>query len=251
MNFDQIIHKMNMYSISAFQIHDLAVSAKKLMDWDSKSRTVPPYLSNGANRPDLSSKQLSLFLSVSPETSMTIGLILGENNGGKDKNHLMSPEDIVSPEKVIATQSMLYNYCLLEEYEFAQFKKILSEKILDISTDKYSLKEFKSRGFDKLIAGVIYDKQNSYERKPPATRLREWEKYEITPMTEKDTELFVNLSKRRNELTHESSPKSPTLEEAVEFFHRSRIVAKGIAESFNDSTISKCGVPWSDFEPDD
>ncbi len=239
MNFDQVIQRMNLYTISTIKIHDLAVSAEKLMSWDEKAWKTKPRLSTGANRKNLSRKVLPLCLEISTEMSMTISLLHG-NKPSRDKNPLYHTDEFVPIDEVIATQVILYNYCLLEEYEFYQYNKVLQEKIFDISNDKFTLKDFMNRGYDVLTNGVIEKEQKSYERKGPLKRIRDWEKLGISALSDDNLSLYEKLSSRRNELTHVSDPEPPTLEESVVFFHGSRLIAKEIAISFSDSSVDDC-----------
>jgi len=200
-----------------------------------------PRLSTGANRPELSKKELPLCLEMSDE--MQLAMYLNREDDVKsDKKLLFNANDLVPISKLVATQVILFNYTLLEEYEFYRYKLVLREKIADLSNDKFTIKDFMNRGLDTLTNGVLEREQTSYERKGPTNRIKIWKKIDVPELSDKDLEFYEKLSVRRNELTHESGCKSPTLYEALTFFHNSRVVAKGIAHSFSDNTIEDCNM---------
>ncbi|GAW87910.1 hypothetical protein bplSymb_SCF28201P001 [Bathymodiolus platifrons methanotrophic gill symbiont] len=149
MNLVQVIRKMNLYTISAVRTNDLAVSANKLMHWDEKEWNIKPRLSTGANRKDLSDKELPLCLEISDEMALALYLTR-ENTDNPDKQYLCNENDLTSINTLLATQIILFNYTLLEEYEFYQYGLVLKEKILDLSSDKYTLKDFSNRGLNTL-----------------------------------------------------------------------------------------------------
>ena len=152
--------------------------------------------------------------------------------------------------RVIATQIILYNYCLLEEYEFNRFNTELKKNIYNLSNDKFTLIDFESRGYDTLLSGVLNREQNSYERKGPQKRVNEWKKVNIPELSEKDMACYEELSMRRNELTHESEPIIPSLEEAILFFHKCRLVAKSIGMSFADPSVANVVIPYENHQFD-
>ena len=247
MNFDRLIHRMNIATLSMMHVHDLAVSADKLMSWDKGLWSLKPRLSTGANRPDLGEKELPLCLEMSDEHRKVVALVIPQpdDNG---KTSLFHKDDYLPIHHIVATHCMLYNYCMLEEYEFYQYNSILKEKIFDLSTDKYSLKDIRDRGLETLVNGLLEREQSNYERKGPTKRISMWDKLGVSTMGEDFMNLYETLCARRNELTHNSAPPSPTLEEAVAFFHAARVVAREIALLFNDGTVQDCGVQWEKFE---
>jgi hypothetical protein len=87
MNLAQVIRKMNLYTISAVRTNDLAVSANKLMHWDEKQWNIRPRVSTGANRKNLSKKELPLCLEISDEMSLALYLTR-ENTDNLDKQYL-------------------------------------------------------------------------------------------------------------------------------------------------------------------
>ena len=245
MNLAQVIRKMNLYTISAVRTNDLAVSANKLMHWDEKQWNIRPRLSTGANRKNLSKKELPLCLEISDEMSLALYLTR-ENTDNLDKQYLCNENDLTPINTFVATQIILFNYTLLEEYEFSQYGLVLKENILDLSSDKYTLKCFSNRGLNTLTEGALTREQNSYERKGVEKRVNDWGKINIPKISDENLEFYTELSLRRNELTHESEPKPPTLEEALTLFHCSRVIAKGIASSFSDDTLKDCKVFWDE-----
>ena len=243
MNTKELVGKLSIYTLSAVHIHDLAISAEKLMSWNKEDWKTPPYLSTGANRPSLSEKELPLCLILSEALSKTIGLISHqrlESNGG---SRLFHQDERIPIERVIATQIILYNYCLLEEFEFFQFNTLLALKIIDLSNDKFTLSDFVNRGFDDLCTGIISREQAIYERKGVRKRILEWEKVVINKLTDENLDIYENLSNRRNELTHQSEPEPPTIKEAVINFYLVRKIGIEIGKCFNDPSVNEIDFP--------
>lgn len=251
MKFSELIEKMNLYTLSAVRCSDLAISAGKLMLWNCEEWDKEPCLASARNMPDIK-MCLPLVQGVSTELSKTLYLILGNpesctfsENGGVYFGHV---DTFISPNEIIATQVMLYNYCLLEAYEFDLMKQKIYENQELFFDEKYSLKDFNERGFEKLINGVVERELVKYERQSVEKRLNLWKKFDLNEIGEKWIEIYKVLSERRNELTHEHSPTKPTLEESIIYFHHCRVLAKEIATKFGDKSISECKVPWHDFK---
>jgi len=252
MNLQEVIKKMNAYTISATYTHDLAISSSKLMSWDESEWKIKPRLSTGANRKDLSKKELPLCLEMSHEMSSLASLVFPDDGTNQKKYvPILNPDEFIPISRVIATQIILYNYCLLEEYEFNRFHIELSKNISNLSKDKFTLNDFNSRGYDKLFSGVLDREQNSYERRSVRKRINEWNKVNIAELSEKDLACYEKLSIRRNELTHESDPNIPSLEEAIIFFHKCRLVAKSISISFSDPTVGNVLIPYENHNFDE
>ena len=117
------------------------------------------------------------------ESSKTLYLILGNpesctfsENGGVYFGHV---DTFISPNEIIATQVMLYNYCLLEAYEFDLMKQKMYENQELFFDEKYSLKDFNERGFEKLINGVVERELVRYERQSVEKRLNLWKKFDL------------------------------------------------------------------------
>lgn len=251
MFFNEVIDKMNLFTISAVRTSDLAISARKMMNWDKEEWTTRPCLATAGNRSNLDESQLPLIHSLSEEMSKTFGLVFGnpesceisENDGFPFGNE----KDFISIEHIIGTQIILYNYCLLEAYEFNLYNQILKKNSENFMEEKYSLKDFQNRGLDKLLSGIIEGEQNKYERMGVRKRIGIWNKLNIEPISEKWIRIYEVLSERRNDLTHEAHPVDVELKEAIIYFHHTRLVAKELANHFSDETISLCTVPWKDF----
>ncbi len=233
MNAKELIEKMNIYTLSSVRIYDLATSAHKLQ-WPINSDK-PPRL-----KIDLPKSEDPIAVDASAEFEMTVGLLYFQ---GEDGMTMLPHENKLIPiERIIATQIMLYNYCLLEEYEFDQYERILQDKIIDTSNDKYTLKDFVTRGIDALRDDIIKRERASYERKGIEKRVTEWEK-PIRQPQQKVLEKYRELSNRRNELTHQSEPKPPTLREAVEYFYYARYIGIEIGKCFHDPSVAEIDVP--------
>lgn len=251
MLFNEVIEKMNLFTISAVRTSDLAVSARKMMNWNKEEWATRPCLVTAENRPELDDSQLPLVHSLSEEMSKTFGLVFGKpescefsENGGMPFGN---EKDFISIEHIIGTQIMLYNYCLLEAYEFKLYNQLLKDNPEKFMEEKYTLKDFQNRGFDKLLSGVFEGEQSKYERMGVRKRIGTWNKLDIQPISEKWIKIYEVLSERRNDLTHEAHPVDVELKEAIVYFHHARLVAKELADHFNDETISLCKVPWKDF----
>ena len=65
MLFNEVIKKMNLFTISAVRTSDLAISARKMMNWNKEEWATRPCLVTGGNRPDLDDSQLPLIHSLS------------------------------------------------------------------------------------------------------------------------------------------------------------------------------------------
>ncbi|MFW6263143.1 MAG: hypothetical protein ACOC34_03840 [Thermotogota bacterium] len=244
MNFAALIKKMNHYTHSAMFVHDLALSASKLMKWNEEGWNRAPRLTTGANREDLSRKILPFCLEMSDNMKIFVnGMLRGEtiDNGTK----LGSFDDFVSSEEIVAVQIVLFNYCLLEEYEFGLVRSHMAEHIADISDAKFSLKDIYARGIDVLKEGVVERKFAIYSRKGVTNRVKDWCKFGCEELREDELKKYEILSTVRNQLTHESSAPPPSVRESLGLFHAMRVVAKGIARSFGDNSVDKVDVPWN------
>lgn len=251
MLFNEVIEKMNLFTISAVRTSDLAISARKMMNWDKEEWATRPCLATAGNRPDLDESQLPLIHSLSEEMSKTFGLVFGKpescefaENGGVPFG---SEKDFISVEHIIGTQIILYNYCLLEAYEFNLYNRLLKGSSESFTNEKFSIKDFQNRGSDKLLAGIIEREQSKYERMGVRKRIETWIKLGLEPIPEKWLEIYDILSERRNNLTHDAHPEDVDLKEAIIYFHHVRLVAKEIAIKFNDKSIVLCKTPWQDF----
>ena len=128
MLFNEVVDRMNLFTLSAVRTSDLAISAKKLMNWDTVAWSEPPCLGTVANKQNLDEKLLPLAQDLSNEMRVTISLIFQKpkpselsKNGGYPFGH----EDSFIPiTHIIGSQIILYNYCLLEAYEFDLYKNI-------------------------------------------------------------------------------------------------------------------------------
>ena len=251
MLFNEVIERMNLFTLSAVRTSDLAISAKKMMNWDQEAWSTSPCLATGANRPDLDNNLLPLVHDLSNELSVTISLIFRKpepsdisENGGVEFGH----EKYFTPiEHIIGTQIILYNYCLLEAYEFDLYKKLLDKNKENFLDEKFSLKDILNRGSDKLLAGILEREQNKHERMGVRNRVNNWNKLGVEPIPEEWIKAYEDISNRRNTLTHEAHPDDVTLIEAIICFHRLRLIARKIAIQFEDNTVSLCQSPLDDY----
>lgn len=251
MLFNEVIEKMNLFTISAVRTSDLAISARKMMNWNKEEWATRPCLVTGGNRPDLDESQLPLIHSLSEEMSKTFGLVFGKPEScefTEDGDVSFGNEkDFISVEHIIGTQIILYNYCLLEAYEFNLYNRLLTDNSENFTDEKFSIKDFQNRGSDKLLAGILEREQSKYERMGVRKRIETWSKLGLEPISEKWLEIYDILSERRNNLTHEAHPEDVELKEAIVYFHHMRLVAKEMAIQFNDKSIVLCKTPWQDF----
>lgn len=251
MLFNEVIERMNLFTLSAVRTSDLAISARKMMNWDEEAWSTAPFLSTAANRPDLDKDLLPLVHALSKELSVTISLIFKEpepsdisENGGV---YFGQENEFIPVEHIIGTQIILYNYCLLEAYEFDLYRKTLNEKQERFLDEKVSLKDVISRGTDTLISGILEREQNRYERMGVRKRVGLWSNLGIDSIPEKWIVAYEEISNRRNTLTHEAHPDDVTLVEAIIIFHRTRLIARQLANHFNDDSVSLCQSPLDDY----
>tara|TARA_R110002051_G_scaffold264241_1_gene324153 strand:+ start:1447 stop:2211 length:765 start_codon:yes stop_codon:yes gene_type:complete len=251
MVFNEVIERMNLFTLSAVRTSDLAISAKKMMNWDKEAWSTSPCLSTAANRPDLDEKLLPLVHDLSNELSVTISLIFREpepsdisEHGGVKFGH---EKEFTPIEHIVGTQIILYNFCLLEAYEFDLYKKSLDKNKENFLDEKVSLKDILNRGSDKLLAGILEREQNKHERMGVRNRVNNWNKLGVEPIPEEWVKAYEDISNRRNTLTHEAHPNDVTLIEAIICFHRMRLIARKIAIHFEDDTITLCQSPLDDY----
>lgn len=251
MLFNQLIERMNLFTLSAVRTSDLAISAKKMMNWDQEAWSTSPRLATGANKLDLDENLLPLIQELSNELSVTISLIFRKpepsdisENGGVKFGH---EKNFTPIEHIIGTQIILYNYCLLEAYEFDLYRKLLDKNKENFLDEKFSLKDILNRGSDKLLAGILEREQSKYERMGVRNRVSHWNKFNVEAIPEEWVKAYEDISDRRNTLTHEAHPDEVNLIEAIICFHRLRLIARKIAIQFEDNTVSLCQSPLDDY----
>lgn len=251
MLFNEVIERMNLFTLSAVRTSDLAISARKMMNWDKEAWSTAPRLATVANRPDLDENLLPLVHALSNELRVTISLIFKEpepsdisKNGGASFGH---ENEFIPVEHIIGTQTILYNYCLLEAYEFDLYRKVLHEKRENFFDEKFSLKDIATRGVNILVEGILEREQNRYERMGVRKRINLWKNLGIEPIPEKWIVAYEEISNRRNTLTHEAHPDDVTLVEAIIIFHRTRLISRQLANHFNDDSVSLCQSPLDDY----
>ncbi|PNK59569.1 hypothetical protein [Psychrobacter sp. FDAARGOS_221] len=188
MLFNEVIERMNMFTVSAVRTSDLAIAGRKMMNWDKQAWSTPPCLVTAGNKPDLDENLLPLIHSLSIEMSKTIGLVLGNPESCEFKENGGVPfgneKDFMPIEHIIGTQIILYNYCLLEAYEFFLYSDILEKNHDKFMEEKFTLNDILRRGSDKLLAGIIEREQNKYERMGVRNRIKSWSKFDIEPISE-------------------------------------------------------------------
>ncbi|WP_288997914.1 hypothetical protein [uncultured Psychrobacter sp.] len=251
MVFSEVVERMNLFTLSAVRTSDLAISARKMMNWDKEAWSTSPCLATAANKPSLDENLLPLVHDLSNELSVTISLIFRKpelsdisEHGGMEFGH---EKEFIPIEHIIGTQIILYNYCLLEAYEFDLYKKLLDKNKENFLDEKVSLKDILNRGSDKLLAGILEREQNKYERMGVRNRVNHWNKLGLEPIPEEWVKAYEDISNRRNTLTHEAHPDDVTLVEAIIIFHRTRLIARQLANHFNDDSISLCQSPLDDY----
>lgn len=262
MNFKEYISIANTRMFSCFVTRELAIAANNITNVDFFNDSLKlqsledmPIISlkDDAEDEDIS-KSMKFNIGYSKIFARVLGLILRPDNLDDIKGLKMEFTDFDAhdPNIIISELSIIFQYSLLESYEFSNYENNLRNgSIYEIVEQKFSLKDIKRRGIEQLKEGCIKDKTRNYGALSVKNRIQCLKKIGIDVKSlENEIDKYEKLSVRRNQIIHETKYNPPNILEAIEYFINSRDVAKAIGIAFNDNDAINYEFYKVDFCPD-
>lgn len=82
---------------------------------------------------------------------------------------------MTKPEEIMSAQTILYLFCLLEEYEFYVYEKELSSNLQRVcNDDKYTLKDVEEYGIEGIRRKSIDRHMAEYQFSSCRKRIKRW-----------------------------------------------------------------------------
>ncbi|AOP91834.1 hypothetical protein MEW69_004538 [Klebsiella pneumoniae] len=243
-----LIKKMELYVHSALYACELAVAANSAMSFSEEKWSTGPSLHSAANRPRLDKTILPLALKTSELFQLAIHVINDFKTPEKGKGggrKFINIHEMTKPEEIMSAQTILYLFCLLEEYEFYVYEKELSSNLQRIcNDDKYTLKDVEEYGIEGIRRKSIDRHMAEYQFSSCRKRIKRWGRLGVKELSENQISLYEVISKRRNELTHLSSPEPASRLEALNYYLVCRNIVRYISICFGDKSIDEVDVDW-------
>ncbi|EKZ5279539.1 hypothetical protein AB8R67_13635 [Klebsiella pneumoniae] len=243
-----LIKKMELYVHSALYACELSIAAGSAMSFSKEKWNVGPSLHSAANRPQLNNKILPLTLKTSDIFQLALHVMNDlkipqkEKNGGR---RMFNINDLTPPDEIMSAQTILYLFCLLEEYEFLTYENALTSNLSRVChSDQYTLKNIEELGVEGVKKKSIERHMATYQFSACRKRIKYWGKMGLKELPEGKITLYEQISKRRNELTHLSTPTPASRFEAVNFYLVCRNLVRDIAISFADESINELDIEW-------
>jgi len=260
MNFKEYISIANSRMFSSIVTRELAIAANHITNVDFFNESLKklstknlPIITNEKEE-DISTS-MRLQLEYSRVFAKALGLIAQPDSivNFKELKMDMTDLDAHNPDIILAELSIIFQYSLLESYEFSNYEKKLRDgSIYEIVEQKFSLSDIKKRGLDKLVEGCIKDKLRNYFSLSVKKRLQNLKRIGLDAKAlENEIEKYEKLSDRRNEIIHEVKYTPPDIFEAIKYFQTCRDIAKLIGSAFNDEDAKKYKYYIVDFFPED
>lgn len=153
---------MELYVHSALYACELSIAAGSAMSFSKEKWNVGPSLHSAANRPQLNNKILPLTLKTSDIFQLALHVMNDlkipqkEKNGGR---RMFNINDLTPPDEIMSAQTILYLFCLLEEYEFLTYENALTSNLSRVChSDQYTLKNLEELGVEgvkkKVLKGI-------------------------------------------------------------------------------------------------
>lgn len=263
MQFNEYLQIANSRMFGSIVTRELAIAANHITNvdfFDESLKNLSPKnlpiicLEDDEGEKDIS-QSMSLQLQYSRVFTKALGLIAQPDSVTNFKKLDMGIIDLDahSPDVILAELSIIFQYSLLESYEFSNYEKKLRDgSIYEIVEQKFSLKDIKKRGVEKLVEGCIKDKLRNYCSLSVKKRLSNLKKIGMDIQElEKEIDKYEKLSNRRNEIIHEVKYTPPDIFEAIQYFQTCRDIAKLIGATFNDEDAKNYQYYIVEFFPED
>lgn len=247
MKASEVVENMQNNLSSSFFIRDLSAAAQKLIIYkdDVGSIVSESALLYGGGARFKEFKSGSCMLKTSDLFKL--------------KDIVLYDMDITNPTNKVITKAIDINdlvsknviyfcYCLLEEYEFYNYKNFIKEKIDVIDKERYSLSDFNKHGAEGIFNFAIERQMSSYQFQRCDKRLKSLSKLGLKVLDEFSLNNYSSISARRNELTHSTSPQKATMLEALSFMLVCRNLVKKISEIYQDASIQDLNIKWDLWE---
>lgn len=200
--------------INFLLVADYATITEKLMIWQNKGRDNPtwqkdsggPIISPGADREPIILDEIPYCVALSNATSKLLTELVDMNQfsysdapGTWKGNRIKLSFDEKSSLELLSPLIIPMQFSFLEYFEFHCFENELRNgSIIKVDTEKYSLKDFKEKGFERILEGRIKHYMTVYQRHSIKDRMKYWEKILIQPLEEDVIIIYEDLSNLRN-----------------------------------------------------
>lgn len=247
MKASEVIENMQNNLSSSFFIRDLSSAALKII---SDKRDGKSIVSESAllYRHDIKNKKFKdgNYILKTSDLFKLKDIVLYDMN-------IKSPVNKVSTEALdindlISKQAIYFCYCLLEEYEFYNYRNFIKGKIDSIDKMTYSLSDINKHGAKGISNFAIERQMSSYQFQRCDKRLKSLSKLGLKVPDEVSLKNYSIISARRNELTHSSSPKKATMFEALSFMLVCRNLVKKISDIYQDASVQDLKINWELWE---
>jgi hypothetical protein len=226
-------------------VADYGTITEKLMIWENKGFDNSVWkdgaaISVGANRDNITEALLNAVpycIKLNDEITLLFNELTKEGPQEYNKRGGLKLDiEEKSSYELLALLSIPVQFSILEDFEFSCIRqKLENGGIYEIDNQSITLKLIRDKGIEKIVKGRIEHQMNSYKSKSITTRIDKWPDLGLRPLDNKIADIYSNLSERRNVLIHEIIFEPPTLNEAIEYFKKCRLIASKINDSLSCS----------------
>jgi hypothetical protein len=242
MTFTELLEQMKIVLVSSGVLHDLAVSAFKMLDPtnidpNKKAWIEGPAIESPANMPPIRHDYPYVLKSGKYNQYIT-KLLYGELKAeiAKHPNEEMGSPIIMNPESYIAHSAMIQYFSLLEEYELEHIEEQILKKLPEIDTEKFTLKQIMEKGIDRIAKARSTYLVSLYARKSIQKRFLEWPGLGLQPIKDVVIAKYDQMGQLRNKLAHRRIEGSVSMQTAIEFYYYAILIAKEMANAFADQS---------------